>query len=99
LRNSRSFDLVGRLSDLGYDVEVADPYADRAELKASRGLDLASPDGRAFDLVIGAVAHDDYRKLTAKQLGAMLNSGGTLADIKGIWRGLELEPSIQRCSL
>jgi UDP-N-acetyl-D-mannosaminuronate dehydrogenase len=34
LRNSRSFDLVERLVELGYDVAVADPIADPEDLRA-----------------------------------------------------------------
>ena len=60
---------------------------------------ICGPEIDALDLVVGAVAHDACRKLTAEQLGAMLHPGGTLADIKGIWRGLELDPSIERWSL
>lgn len=99
LRNSRSFDLVDRLKELGYEVDVADPLADAAELKGSHGHELTVPEEQAYELVVGAVAHEPYRQLTAEQLGSWLKPGGTLADIKGIWRGLTLEPSIQRWSL
>jgi UDP-N-acetyl-D-galactosamine dehydrogenase len=99
MRNSRSFDLVERLSELGYEVEVADPLVDPSDLKRAHGLDLKSPDGKTYDLLIGAVAHDEHRQFTADQLLAWLKPGGMLADIKGIWRELALDPSIQRWSL
>ena len=59
LRNSRSFDLVRRLQELGYSVDVADPYADARQLRADHGLDLIEPDGRSYDLVICAVGHQE----------------------------------------
>ena len=99
LRNSRSFDLVDRLKALGYEVDVADAMADPAELKGSHGHDLTTPDGQTYDLVVGAVAHEPYRQLTADRLQSWLKPGATLADIKGIWRGLTLDPLIQRWSL
>jgi UDP-N-acetyl-D-galactosamine dehydrogenase len=98
LRNGRSFDLVQRLQELGYAVDVADPYADARQLQADHGLDLIEPDGRSYDLVIGAVAHRQYRELPAERLARMVRPGGTLADIKGMWRDRDLE-GVDRWSL
>ena len=99
LRNSRSFDLVRRLQELGYTVDVADPYADARQLRTDHGLDLIEPDGRSYDLVIGAVGHRQYRDLPADRIGALAKPGGTIADIKGIWRDKDLGDGIDRWSL
>jgi UDP-N-acetyl-D-galactosamine dehydrogenase len=99
LRNSRSFDLVQRLVELGYDVEVADPIADPQDLMAEHGLELTDFGGKTYDLVIAAVAHQTYRQMSAESVEALLSPKGTLADIKGIWRNLELDGSIDRWSL
>jgi UDP-N-acetyl-D-glucosamine/UDP-N-acetyl-D-galactosamine dehydrogenase len=99
LRNSRSFDLVERLKELGYEVDVADPLADPAELRRDHGLELSTPGERRYDLVVGAVAHADYRQLEAADLEALLAPDGTLADVRGIWRDRALNPSIDRWSL
>ena len=99
LRNSRSFDLVRRLQWLGHNVTVADPLADPAEIESDHGLELSEPDGTSYDLVIGAVAHRDYRELPDGRLEAMVASGGTLADLKGMWRDRELSSAIDRWSL
>jgi UDP-N-acetyl-D-galactosamine dehydrogenase len=99
LRNSRAFDLVERLQSLGYSVDVADPLAEAAELRHEQGLELTTPNGKSYDLVIGAVPHRDYRELTDSQLEALVNPGGTLADIKGMWRGRKLNPAVRRWSL
>jgi UDP-N-acetyl-D-galactosamine dehydrogenase len=99
LRNSRSFDLVRRLQELGYSVDVADPYADARQLRAGHGLDLIKPDGRKYDLVIGAVGHREYRDLPVDSIAALVKPGGTLADIKGMWRDRELGDGIERWSL
>ena len=98
LRNSRSFDLVKRLQELGYVVDVADPHADARHLNADHGLNLIEPDGRSYDLVIGAVAHREYRDLPAERLAGLVKSGGTLADIKGMWRDRDVE-GVDRWSL
>ena len=99
LRNSRAFDLVKRLQWLGYSVDVADPLADAEELRQEQGLELTEPDGRSYDLVIGAVPHTAYRELRDDQLAGLVKLGGTLADIKGMWRDRTLDPAIRRWSL
>jgi UDP-N-acetyl-D-galactosamine dehydrogenase len=96
LRNSRSFDLVRRLRSLGHDVHVADPFASKEEVRREHKLDLAWMDGRRYDLVVGAVAHREYRDLADDRLAALLAPGGTLADLKGMWRDRELGADIDR---
>jgi UDP-N-acetyl-D-galactosamine dehydrogenase len=99
LRNSRSFDLVRRLLWLGHDVEVADPVAAAEEIESEHGLKVTEPDGRRYDLVVGAVAHRAYRDLPDEGLAALVAPGGTLADLKGMWRGRELDPGLDRWTL
>ena len=99
LRNSRAFDLVERLRSLGHSVEVADPLADAGELRREQGLELTTLDGKSYDLVIGAVPHRNYRDLADAELEALVKPGGTLADIKGMWRSRKLDPAVRRWSL
>jgi UDP-N-acetyl-D-glucosamine/UDP-N-acetyl-D-galactosamine dehydrogenase len=99
LRNSRAFDVVKRLQWLGYKVDVVDPLADAEELRREQALELTQLDGQRYDLVVGAVAHQPYRDLSAEQIEALLKPGGTLADIKGMWRDRTLDPAIDRWSL
>jgi len=99
LRNSRAFDLVERLVALGHDVDVADPIADAAQLRDEFGLELSKLKDEKYDLVVGAVAHADYRIFSDGDLEGMLRPGGTLADVRGMWRDRALDPSIDRWSL
>jgi UDP-N-acetyl-D-galactosamine dehydrogenase len=99
LRNSRCFDLVRRLQWLGHDVSVADPIADAGEIEGEHGLRVIDPDGGRYDLVVGAVAHREYCELPDSRLAAMVAEGGTLADLKGMWRNRELGPAIDRWTL
>ena len=99
LRNSRSFDLVRRLQWLGHDVEVTDPFARPEVIEREHGLKVTSAGGRQYDLVIGAVAHDQYRDFPGDELAALVASGGTLADLKGMWRTRQLDPSLDRWTL
>jgi UDP-N-acetyl-D-galactosamine dehydrogenase len=99
LRNSRSFDLVRRLKWLGHEVAVADPVADPAEVEREHGVAPIRPDGQRFDLVVGAVAHDEYRHFSDEALRGLIAAGGTLADLKGIWRDRTLDPALDRWTL
>ena len=99
LRNSRSFDLVRRLQLLGHDVEVADPIASADDIEREHGLKVTKPDGRSYDLVVGAVAHRNYRELSDDRLAGMVARNGTLADLKGMWRERSLDPALDRWTL
>ena len=99
LRNSRSFDLVRRLKWLGHDVAVADPIADPAEIKRENGIGPIRPEDQQFDLVVGAVAHDEYRRFPDEMLESLVAPSGTLADLKGIWRDRALDPALDRWTL
>jgi UDP-N-acetyl-D-galactosamine dehydrogenase len=99
LRNSRVMDVISRLKWLGHSVEVADPLADEQEVEREYGIGLTRLDGRKYDLVIGAVAHDDYRSLDADQLEALVAPGGTLADLKCMWRKVPVDSAIDRWTL
>ena len=99
LRNSRSFDLIRRLKWLGHDIEVADPIAPAADIEREHGLKVIEPDGRQYDLVVGAVAHQQYRELPDERLMALVARGGTIADLRGMWRERRLDPAVDRWSL
>jgi len=99
LRNSRSIDLFRRLTELGHEVAIADPHVDGAEAETHYGRTLSDPGEGPYDLVIGAVRHDSYRELSPAALGAMLGKGGTLADIKGMWRGHGLAQTLDYWTL
>jgi UDP-N-acetyl-D-galactosamine dehydrogenase len=99
LRNSRSFDLVRRLAWLGHEVEIADPVASAEEVEREHGLKPTGLNGQSYDLVVGAVAHRDYRELSDDQLAGLVAPGGTLADLKGMWRGRALDQNLDRWTL
>ena len=99
LRNSRTIDLIRRLEWLGHRVEVTDPLADRDEVRSEYGLEMSRAGGKRYDLVVGAVPHDEYRAMDSAALAALVAPGGTVADLKGMWGKVELGPEIDRWSL
>ena len=101
LRNSKVIDVITRLRERGYQVSVHDPLADAAEAKEHYGVDLIrSLDGLSgFACVVGAVSHRLYGEFTGDTFTRMIVPGGLVADIKGIWRGLELPKGLRRWEL
>ena len=99
MRNSRSIDLFRRLTELGHAVDIADPHVGEAEVKAIYGRGLTEPGAARYDLVVGAVRHQDYSALDGAALGDMLKPRGTLADIKGMWRRNALATSLDYWTL
>lgn len=105
LRNTKVVDLIAGLKDRGIEVDVHDSQADREEAKQHFGLSIISriadlePGRNEYDCVIGAVPHDPYVALTSEQLAALLKEGGLLADVKGMWRTLELPQGFRRWQL
>jgi UDP-N-acetyl-D-glucosamine/UDP-N-acetyl-D-galactosamine dehydrogenase len=98
LRNSKAAELALGLSARGFEVTTHDPLADVVEAEALYGLTPVSelPDDRAFEAVLGAVPHRAYAKLDGQRLAGLLRPGGLLADLKGMWRDLELPGEYRR---
>ncbi len=99
LRNSQAFDLVRRLQALGHAVDVSDPLASPEAVEREHGMSLVGLDGRRYDLVVGAVAHREYRDFDEERLSGLLADRGTLADLRGMWRDRRLSPGTDRWTL
>ena len=101
LRNSQVARVIHELKARGHSVEAHDPYADSEETRALYGIELLAeiPDAGRYDCVVGAVGHDRYASLDATRLAGLLHDGGLLADIAGMWRGLELPAGLRRWQL
>src|SRR5690606_10366723 len=87
LRNSKVIDLIAALRERGCRVAVHDPLADRIEAKALCGVELL-PDleaAAAFDCIVGAVSHSDYRCLGGGDFERLLGAGGILFDLRNMW--------------
>jgi UDP-N-acetyl-D-galactosamine dehydrogenase len=92
-------DIVRRLAWLGHDVTVTDPLADPGEVRREYELDLAAePQGR-FDCLIGAVRHREFETMSADAVTSRVAENGVVADLKGMWRKLELPAGLRRWTL
>ncbi len=100
LRNSKIVDVVRRLESLGHDVTIHEPLADHAEALHEYGLRLDdSAMTRTYDAVLAAVSHESYRGFGSSEITALLNPGGLVADLKGMWRTVEFPEGVRRWQL
>ena len=101
LRNSKVADLIAGLTGRGLAVDVHDPLADGAEAAEVYGLALLDtlPGDGGYDAVVGAVAHDMYRGFAAGDLARLCAPGALIADVKGMWRAIELPAGMRRWQL
>ena len=83
LRNTRVMDLINELQEFGALVDGYDPWADRAEARHEYGIELLSdaPEVGAYDAIVIAVAHDQFRDGTDVRRWA--NGRAVVYDIKG----------------
>jgi len=90
LRNSKVADLVAGMTQRGHEVIVHDPHADADEAHREYGLVLdADALDRQYDLVLLAVPHQAYLQQGEESFRKLTNSGGTLADLKGVLRAAD----------
>ncbi len=83
VRNTKVVDIVKELSSYGAHVDVHDPWCDAAEAKHEYDLDLVSaPPKGAYDGVVIAVAHREFRALGAAGIRDFCKDTSVLYDIK-----------------
>ncbi len=101
LRNTRVVDVITALEERGFQVDVHDAFAYAAEAEQFYGIRLLPQidDATGYHCVIGAVPHEPYCGLGADDLTAMLEPGGLIADIKGMWRGIKTPDGYRRWQL
>ncbi len=66
-------------------MEVHDPWVAPEEARREYGLELVrEPERGAYDAVILAVAHRQFREMGAEAIRALGRPGAVLFDVKGI---------------
>jgi UDP-N-acetyl-D-galactosamine dehydrogenase len=86
IRNSKVADMVKDLLDYSLNVDFVDPHADAEEVKHEYGLEVKAGMGTGYDAIILAVAHDEFKNFSEKELLALMNPNALFADLKGIYR-------------
>ena len=95
-RNSKVVDVIRRLEEYGVEPTVIDPWADPEIAKHEYGVELKTmEDAREADCIIVAVAHEEFRQMSLKQVMSMYkenhSSEKVLIDVKGLFNIKEMQ--------
>lgn len=83
IRNTKVVDILSELKEYGMQPDVFDPWVDAAEAQHEYGLTtVAAPQQGAYDAVILAVAHQQFRQLAASGIRAFGKDAHVLYDLK-----------------
>tara|TARA_B100000427_G_scaffold240543_1_gene203422 strand:+ start:61 stop:1359 length:1299 start_codon:yes stop_codon:yes gene_type:complete len=94
IRNSKIFDLIHHLKTWDIDILVADPLADKEEVKELHDINIVSlKEFKDLDSLIVSVGHTEYRNLNVQELRGFCKTEikPVLADLKGIYSKNEAE--------
>jgi len=83
LRNTRVVDLISEFESFNCHVDVYDPWVDKQEAEEEYGLTpIEQPQTGAYDTIILAVAHDEFKALGAEKMHSYGKEQHILYDIK-----------------
>jgi UDP-N-acetyl-D-glucosamine/UDP-N-acetyl-D-galactosamine dehydrogenase len=83
IRNTKVIDIVKELQSYGALVDVHDPWVDPEEAKAEYRLELAvAPEKSAYDVVVLAVAHREFREMGIEGIRAYGRPDSVVYDVK-----------------
>jgi UDP-N-acetyl-D-galactosamine dehydrogenase len=85
VRNTKVVDIVNEMTSYGAKVDVCDPWVDADEVKYTYGINLVNePEKGAYDVVVVAVAHDEFKEMGAEGIRSFGKEPSILYDIKYI---------------
>lgn len=83
IRNTRIIDIVDELQDYHIEVDVYDPWVDASEVQQEYGIVVKTePEVGQYDGIILAVAHDQFKSMTADSIRALAKKEHVLYDLK-----------------
>ncbi len=83
IRNTKIVDMVKALKEYDLDLDIYDPWVDSAEVEGEYGLApiMELKQGR-YDAIIIAVAHDQFKQMSAPELVSLGKEKHVLYDLK-----------------
>ena len=83
IRNTKIIDMVQALKEYELDLDIYDPWVDPKEVKHEYGLaPVNALKNNEYDAIILAVAHDQFKQMTATEIHALGKSKHVLYDLK-----------------
>ena len=98
IRNSKVDDIIKQLNRYEIEPTIVDPWASEKEAKREYGVSLTKiEDVKDADCIIVAVAHEEFKKLSLKEIKQMYrncpDSEKVLIDVKGLYAVKDLKES------
>lgn len=91
IRNSKVIDIIKELKEYGVTILVEDIHAKYEDVKNEYDINLTQ-NNKDVDAVVFAVAHDEYKNMSIKEIKEILKKGRNLVfDIKAIFNKENLE--------
>lgn len=81
IRNSKVIDIYNELIQFGLQVDVYDPWADKAEVKHEYGIELVNKPAKKYAAIVLAVSHNEFLEINYKELK---DENAVLFDTKAI---------------
>ncbi len=92
LRNTGIINLIHAFADFNCHVDVYDPWVDKAAAKHEYGITpIDCPINGKYDAILLAVAHDEFKRLSAQQIRAFGKQNHVLYDIKYLLQANEVD--------
>ena len=83
VRNTKVVDILSELAEFDINVDVYDPWVNPEEAKHEYNVDLISaPKSAHYDAVIFAVAHNEFKALSANEIKALMKEEHVIYDLK-----------------
>jgi UDP-N-acetyl-D-glucosamine/UDP-N-acetyl-D-galactosamine dehydrogenase len=86
LRNTKVPDVINSLNSHGCEIYVSDPYASVSEARKLYDINLVEKSSLSnIDVIILAVAHQEYRKIKKDELLKIFNKKALVIDVKSMF--------------
>ena len=92
LRNTRVVDMVDELKQYGANIDVYDPWVDKAEAQHEYNITpIDAPVDGHYDAIILAVSHDEFKAMGAEAIHKLGKADHILYDIKYLLKADEVD--------
>lgn len=85
IRNSKVVDILEELEKIGVNLTVYDPHADKIAVKKEYNIDLTDNYVAKYDAILFAVAHDEFKNISFKDIEALSKKKPIIIDLKSIF--------------
>jgi UDP-N-acetyl-D-galactosamine dehydrogenase len=83
LRNTRIVDILTELAEYNVQADVYDPHVNKQEAEQAYGISpIELPEASAYDAIVLAVAHDEFKELSAASIRGWGKPLHVLYDLK-----------------